>query len=249
MTNMRNNQPFSGARSQAATYDEGLRQYMLGVYNYMSAALALTGLVAYIVANVPALAGIFYHITPEGYPAPNMITYIAMFAPILLVFYMGAKLMHMPLQQARTLFFVYAGLMGLSLSHIFMIYTGVSIAKVLLITSASFAGLSLYGYTTKKDLTGLGSFLIMGVWGLLIAGVVNMFFQSPAVHYAMSAIGVLIFAGLTAYDTQKIRRMYDMVAGNAEAAAKFSIIGALNLYMDFINLFIYLIQFFGDRRQ
>jgi hypothetical protein len=249
MTNLRNNQPFSGARAQASSYDEGLRHYMLGVYNYMTAALALTGIIAYLVASVPALAGIFYHITPDGQYAPNIVTYIAMFAPVLLVFYLGARLMHMSTQQAQGMFFLYAGLMGLSLSHIFLVFTGVSIAKVLLITASAFGGLSLYGYTTKKDLSGFGSFLIMGVWGLFIAGIVNMFLQSPAVHYAMSAIGVLVFAGLTAYDTQQIRRMYYEIGGDSSVAAKVSILGALKLYMDFINLFIFLLQFFGDRRQ
>lgn len=239
----------SYASSDAATYDEGLRSYMLGVYNYMSGALALTGFVAYLVSHVPALMSLFYQVdVASGIAKPTVLAWIAIFAPLGMVFYLSARIHHMSVQKAQTMFFVYAGLMGLSLTHIFLIYTGASIFSVFLITAASFAGLSLFGYTTKKDLSGFGSFLIMGVIGLVIAMVVNIFLQSPMMHFVINALGVLIFAGLTAYDTQAIRRSYYEVAGNEAVAARMSIMGALRLYLDFINLFIFLLQFLGDRR-
>lgn len=239
--------PANTTHSSAVGYDEGLRQYMLAVYNYMAGGVALTGFVAYLVANVPALMGLFYAVNPDGYLAPTALAYVAMFAPLAFLMF-GMRIDNLTLSQAQTRFWIFSGLMGLSLSNIFLVFTGMSIVKVLLITAASFGGLSLYGYTTKKDLTGFGSFLVMGVWGILIASVVNMFMQSPAVHYAISFIGVFLFAGLTAYDTQAIRRSYYAVGGSAEMAGKLAVMGALKLYLDFINLFMMLLQFFGDRR-
>ena len=246
MDYMRNQRPYASASSSAATYDEGLRQYMLGIYNYMTGALALTGFVAFLVANT-SLINLFYTVS-EGMVKPNLLGYVVMFAPLIMVFYLSARLHHMSVRGAQTAFMAYAGLMGLSLANIFLVYTGESIVSTLLVTAASFAGLSLYGYTTKRDLSGFGSFLIMGVIGILIASIVNMFLHSSALHFAISAIGVLVFAGLTAYDTQSLRRMYYEVGGSGEAAAKVSIMGALKLYLDFINLFIMLLQFLGDRR-
>jgi FtsH-binding integral membrane protein len=163
------------------------------------------------------------------------------------VFFMSARIDSMRAQTASTLFWVYAGLMGASLASVFLVFTGASVARVFFITAAAFAGLSLYGYTTKKDLSGFGSFLIMGVWGLLIAGIVNIFLASPMLHFVMSAAGVLIFAGLTAYDTQNIKQMY-WEGDHSEVAAKKAVFGALQLYMDFINLFMFLLQFMGVRR-
>jgi FtsH-binding integral membrane protein len=238
----------SYARSEAATHDEGLRQYMLGVYNYMSAALALTGIVAYFVSHVPALMSLFYAVNQEGHLAPTMLAWIAIFAPLIMVFYLSARIGHMSVQKAQTMFFIYSGLMGLSMTHIFLIYTGASIFSVFLVTAASFAGLSLYGYTTKKDLSGMGSFMMMGLIGIIIASIVNFFMQSPVMHLVINVLGVIIFAGLTAYDTQAIRRSYYQFADSQEAAARMSIMGALKLYLDFINLFIFLLQFMGDRR-
>jgi uncharacterized protein len=241
------NRTYAGA--EAATYDEGLRTYMLGVYNYMTGALALTGFVAYLVSHVPALMALFYSYNAEtGALAPNLLGWIAMFAPLIMVFYISARIGNMSVQKAQTTFFVYAGLMGLSLAHVFLVFTGESIFSVFLITSAAFGALSLYGYTTKKDLSGWGSFLIMGVVGIVIASIVNLFLQNPAIYWVINVLGVLIFAGLTAYDTQSIRRSYYTVAGSSEMAARMSIMGALRLYLDFINLFIFLLQFMGDRR-
>lgn len=241
-------QPYA-AGSQTVARDEGLRQYMLGVYNYMSGALALTAFIAYLVANVPAITALFYKFDETGRMAGySAFGLIAMFAPIALILFSGFRMNSMTVSGVRGVFWAIAGLMGVSLSVILLAYTGASVIKVFLITSIAFAGLSLVGYTTKKDLSAFGSFLIMGVIGLFVAGIVNMFLQSPMVHFVMSAIGVFVFAGLVAFDTQNLRRTYYAVAGNAELAGKASVMGALSLYLDFINLFQFLIQFLGDRR-
>jgi uncharacterized protein len=228
----------SAAQAEAAQIDVGLRQYMLRVYNYMASGLALTGIVALVVASVPELRNVVLF-TP--------LKWVFMLAPIGVVFYMSAKIDSMRAQTASTLFWVYAGLMGASLASVFLVFTGASVARVFFITAAAFAGLSLYGYTTKKDLSAFGSFLIMGVWGILIAGLVNIFLQSTMLHFVMSAAGVLIFAGLTAYDTQNIKQMY-WEGDHSEVASKKAVFGALQLYMDFINLFMFLLQFLGARR-
>jgi FtsH-binding integral membrane protein len=226
------------AQADAAAIDVGLRQYMLRVYNYMAAGLALTGIVAMLVASSPDAMRLIF-----GTP----LKWVILFAPLGLAFYMGAKIESMKASTAQGIFWAFAGLMGVMLSSYLMLYTGASVARVFFITAASFAGLSLYGYTTRKDLSGMGSFLIMGVWGLIIASIVNIFLQSSALHFAMSVIGVLVFAGLTAYDTQKIKELY-WEADGEEIAAKKSILGALTLYMDFINIFIFLMQLMGIRR-
>ena len=228
----------SPSQAQATSIDAGLRQYMLGVYNYMASGLALTGIVALAVSSSPELMAAIF-----GTP----LKWVVMLAPLGLVFFLGARLNEMQATTAKTLFWVYAALMGASLSSIFMVYTGGSITRVFFITSAAFGGLSLYGYTTKRDLSAFGAFLVMGLFGLIIAGLVNMFLQSSALAFVMSVAGVLVFAGLTAWDTQQIRDMYWQ--GDAgDVAAKKSVMGALMLYMDFVNLFLLLLQFFGVRR-
>ncbi len=237
----------TGAEAQAAPIDAGLREYMLRVYNYMASALSLTGIIAYATANTPALISLFYATSPEGFLQPTMLAYIAMFSPLAFVLALSFGINKMSATMAQGVFWAFAGVMGLSLSHIFLSYTGTSIARVFFITSGTFAAMSLYGYTTKKDLTGLGSFLFMGLIGIIIASVVNMFLQSSAMQFVISVIGVLIFVGLTAYDTQKIKNMYSEIDGS-ETATKKAIMGALTLYLDFINLFLMLLRLFGERR-
>jgi FtsH-binding integral membrane protein len=220
-----------------ADVDTGLRQYMLRVYNYMGAGLALTGLVAY----AAAASGIYASI------AHTWFIYVVMFAPIAAVFLLVARIQSMSLGAAQASFWGFAGLMGLSLAYVFLVFTGVSIASTFLITATMFLGTSLYGYTTGRDLTGVGSFMVMGVIGLLVAMVVNMFLASPALQFAISVIGVIVFTGLTAWDTQSIKETY--VAGDdGTVAGKKAIYGALRLYLDFLNLFLFMLQFMGQRR-
>jgi uncharacterized protein len=246
--NRNNAYPQSQAQSTAAVYDEGLRAYMLGVYNYMASALALTGLVAYVTANTPALLNLFYATNAEGQMGFTLLGWVMVFAPLVLVMIFTFKINSMSYGAAKALFWAFAVAMGLSLANIFLLYTGASIARTFFITAATFGAMSLYGYTTKRDLTGWGSFLIMGLLGLIIASIVNIFLQSTALHWTISVVGVGLFVGLTAYDTQRIKATYYAVAGNAEMMAKSALMGALNLYMDFINLFIMLLRFFGERR-
>ncbi|MBW6423971.1 Bax inhibitor-1/YccA family protein [Rhizobium sp. XQZ8] len=221
--------------------DQGLRSYMLKVYNLMALGLAITGLAAYatytLAVSNPAVAQALY-----GSP----LKWVIMLAPLGMVFFLSFRINSMSVAAAQMTFWVYAALMGLSLSSIFLVFTGQSIVQTFFVTAASFGALSLYGYTTKKDLSAMGSFLIMGLFGLIIASIVNIFLASSALSFAISAIGVLIFAGLTAYDTQKIKEMYfdgDEVAVMGRKA----IMGALTLYLDFINLFTFLLQFMGNR--
>jgi len=220
-----------------AARDAGLRSYMLSVYNYMASGVLLTGIVALLFAN-------------SGMAAQVMATplrWVIMLAPLAFVMVMSFGINRISTGTLQVLFWAFATAMGLSMSTIFLIYTGTSIAQTFFAVSAAFMGLSLYGYTTKKDLSGFGTFLIMGVVGLLVAMVINLFLQSPAMQMAISAIGVLLFAGLTAYDTQKIKSMYAHVAGT-DMMGKTVIMGALNLYLDFINMFTFLLSFMGDRR-
>lgn len=224
-----------------AAIDEGLRTHMNKVYGLMSVGMLLTGLVAWAVGtNEQMLQAIFT--TP--------LKWVVMFAPLAVVFAFGAMLSRMSAATAQLVFYVYAALVGLSLSFIFAVFTGVSIAQTFLVTAIAFAGLSLYGYTTKKNLSGMGTFLMMGLIGLIVASIVNIFLASSAVAFAISVIGVLIFAGLTAYDTQSIKNTYIAHAqmGDQEWLQKSAIMGALNLYLDFINMFLFLLQFMGDRR-
>jgi FtsH-binding integral membrane protein len=220
-----------------ADVDTGLRQYMLRVYNYMGAGLALTGLVAYFAAASGLYASI----------AHTALIYVVIFAPLAVVFLLAWRIQSMSLGAAQMTFWGYAALVGLSLAYIFLVYTGVSITSTFFITAAMFLGTSLYGYTTGRDLAGFGSFLIMGVIGLAVAMLVNMFLASPALQFAISVIGVLVFTGLTAYDTQRIKEMYS-ANDDGTIAGKKAIMGALALYLDFLNLFLFMLQFMGQRR-
>ena len=227
--------------SKSSSYDlgvdAGLRSYMLKVYNYMCIGLALTGAVAFSASTSDALMGAIY-----GSP----LQWLVMLAPLGMVFFLAARVHKMKASTAQSLFWVYAGLMGLSLSYIFLVYTGASVTRVFFITAGAFAGLSLYGYTTKRDLSAMGTFMVMGLIGIIIASLVNIFLVSSALHFVISVLGVLIFAGLTAYDTQKIKSMYYEADGH-EVAEKKAIMGALSLYLDFLNMFIFLLHLFGNR--
>jgi hypothetical protein len=233
-----------------AARDAGLRSYMLSVYNYMASGVLLTGIVAMLFANSPLFGAAFNVVqTARGTAIqPNLLGWVITFAPLLIVMTMSFGGRRMQASTVQALFWGFAVLMGLSLSTILFAYTGVSIAQTFFATAAAYLALSLYGYTTKRDLSGWGTFLIMGVVGIFVAMLVNLFLRSPGLDLAISAIGVLIFAGLTAYDTQKIKSIYYVVAGNGEAIAKSAIFGALNLYLDFINMFLFLLRFMGDRR-
>ncbi len=238
MANFNQTRSFASTAS-SATYDAGLRLYMQKVYNFMSMALLISGAVAYLVSSSPALMQAIF-----GTP----LSWLVMLAPLGFVIFFGYKLNSISAAQAKTYLWIYAGLMGLSLSTIFIAYTGASIARVFFITASVFGGMSFYGYTTKKDLSGIGSFLIMGLIGLIVASLVNIFLKSSAFEFAISLIGTLIFIGLTAYDSQRIKQNYYQVSGDSEMIGKAAVMGALNLYMDFINLFIMLLRFMGDRR-
>ncbi len=240
---------FASGAATAAAVDEGLRAYMLKVYNYMVVGLALTGAVAFAVINVPAISSIFFATVQTSYGLATQLTifgWIALFAPLLFVWVFASRLHAMDPNTAQTLFWVYAGLMGLAIAPIVAVYTSMSIAKVFFMTAATFGAMSLYGYTTKRDLTRWGSFLMMGLIGIIIAMVVNIFLASPALHFAISVIGVLVFVGLTAYDTQRIKSMYAAADGAAVTTRK-AIMGALQLYLDFVNLFLMLLMLFGNR--
>lgn len=223
---------------ERAEVDEGLRSYMLRVYNYMASGLALTGIVAYLVSQSPEAMRVIF-----GTP----LYWLVVLAPLGLVFFLSARITRMQASTAQALFWVYAGLMGLSLASIFVVYTGTNIARVFFITAGSFAGLSLYGYTTRRDLSGMASFLMIGLFGLIIASVVNLFLHSTGLQFALSVIGVLVFAGLTAYDTQSIKELY-YAGDDASTATRKSVMGALRLYLDFLNLFLMLLQLFGNNR-
>ena len=220
-----------------AARDAGLRSYMLSVYNYMASGVLLTGIVALLFAN----SGLAEQVLSTP------LRWVIMFAPLAFVLVMSFGLNRISTGTLQLLFWGFATVMGLSMSSIFLVFTGTSIAQTFFAVAVGFLGLSLYGYTTKKDLSGFGTFLIMGVIGLLVAMVINIFLQSPAMTMAISAIGVLLFAGLTAYDTQKIKSMYAYVAGT-DMMGKVVIMGALNLYLDFVNMFMFLLQFMGNRR-
>ena len=222
-----------------ATRDVGLRSYMLKVYNYMASGVLLTGIVAMLFANSGMAAQVF---TGGG-----ILPWVIILSPLAIVFAMSFGANRMSSATLQMLFWVFATLMGLSMSTIFLVYTGESIAQTFFAVTAAFLGLSLYGYTTKRDLSGFGTFLIMGVVGLLVAMLIILWLQSSAMALAISAIGVLLFAGLTAYDTQRIKSMYYYVQ-DSEMLGKTAILGALSLYLDFINMFQFLLSFMGDRR-
>jgi len=244
----RNQSPFwSAAESTAVSRDEGLRAYLLGVYNYMASALALTGIAAYAGANFEPIHALLY-VQQGGHTGLSGLGYLVMFAPLLFVIGLSAGINRMSVSAAQITFWAYAAVMGLSLSSLFFVYTGRSLVSTFFVTSIVFGSMGMWGYSSKRDLTSMGHFMMMGLFGIIIASLVNIFIGSSAVNFAVSALGVVIFTGLTAYDTQRIKQMYYQAGGNAEAAAKTSIMGALQLYLDFINLFIHLLRFMGDRK-
>ena len=241
----------TGIGQQAAVIDAGLRAYMIRIYNYMAAGVALTGVSAYMTFNAAVVtnsAGQITGLTSFGqaiFGGPMMI--VLFLGTLGMVFFLSFRINKLQVGTALTLFMVYAALLGLMLSSVFMTYTGASITRTFFISAASFGALSLYGYTTQRDLSPIGSFLIMGLFGLILAMVVNIFLKSTGLDFAISAIGVLIFAGLTAWDTQKIKEMYSANDDGTVAGRK-AVMGALTLYLDFINLFLFLLRFMGDRR-
>ena len=222
----------------AADIDVGLRQYMLKVYNYMSVGLVVTGLIALWVSEH---AEVFNAVTYSP------LRWVVIFAPLGFALLFGFRIQQMRAITAEILYWAFAAIMGLSLSYIFVLYTHASVARVFFISAGTFAGMSLYGYTTKRDLTSMGSFLVMGLFGLILAMLVNIFFQSAALYFTISIVGVLIFVGLTAWDTQKIKEMYS-ANDLAEVATKKAIYGAFQLYLDFLNLFLMLLRLMGNRR-
>ncbi|SLN34409.1 Inner membrane protein YbhL [Roseovarius litorisediminis] len=230
----------TAAGTRAAQIDEGLRTHMNKVYGTMSVGMVLTFLAAWAVGNNADLFNTLF---------TGFTRYIVMFAPLIMVFAFGAMINRLSAAGAQLFFYAFAAVMGISISYIFVIFTDFSIAQVFLTTAIAFAGLSLWGYTTKKDISGWGSFLIMGLIGLIVASIVNIFLGSPAIMFAISIIGVLIFAGLTAYDTQNIKNTYLAHArhGDSEWLGKAAIMGALSLYLDFINMFMMLLNLLGSR--
>ncbi len=231
----RNVAAYPGAARTVAV-DAGLRAHMVRVYNYMAAGVALTGLVAYFTNQF---------LGPTLHNSPIM--WVLIFAPLGLVFFLSWRIESLSVSTARALFFVYAALLGASLSVIFAVYTDSSITRVFFISAAAFGGLSLWGYTTQRDLTGMGSFLMMGLIGIIIASLVNIFLKSSGLDWIISVIGVVVFAGLTAWDTQKIKEMYD-INDDGTVSGRKAVMGALTLYLDFINLFLMLLRLFGGRR-
>ena len=227
----------TSAQANAAQIDVGLRKYMLQVYNYMASGVLLTGIVAYAVSSSPAAVEMIFG---------SGLSFVVMLAPFAFILVLSFGINKISAGTAQALFWAFAGVMGVSMASVFLAYTGESVARVFFITAGAFAGLSLYGYTTKKDLSGFGSFLIMGLIGIVIASVVNIFLQSSAMQWIISVIGVLVFAGLTAYDTQRIKLMYNEL-DNSEVHGKKAIMGALSLYLDFVNMFMMLLHLFGNR--
>ena len=236
----------AAAGVRTAQIDEGLRAHMSKVYATMSVGMLITFAVAWAIGTSPALLGVFRDPVTLS---PNILGWIIMFAPLAMVFGFSAMINRFSAAAAQTFFYAFAAVMGLSLAWIFVAFTGMSIAQVFLITSIAFAGLSLYGYTTKKDISGWGTFLIMGVIGLIVASIVNIFLGSPAIMFAISVLGVLIFAGLTAYDTQNIKTTYIQHAahGDQEWLDKAAMDGALSLYISFLNMFQFLLMFMGQQ--
>ena len=244
MANRIDHQPIFGGGAasvdmRGVTFDAGLRSYMRSVYNYMASGVLLTGIVALLFAQSGAAAQIL--------GGPGILKYVIMLAPLAFVMVLSFGINKLSTLTAQLLFWAFAAVMGLSLASIFIVYTGSSIATTFFATAAAFAGLSLWGYTTKRDLSAFGTFLIMGVVGLLVASLINMFVRSTGLQLVISFVGVLLFAGLTAYDTQRIKSIYAQVAAS-DMMAKTVIMGALSLYLDFINMFMFLLRFMGDRR-
>ena len=225
---------------------DGLRAYFGKVYNYMAGGLALSGLVAYMTVH-SSLMNLFYRVMPDGSVTYSLWGWVAIFSPLILIFMISSAIGHLRTAKAQGLFWLFSALMGVSLSNIFLFYQDVAIFQAFLITAGAFAGLSLYGYTTQRSLAGWGSFLFMGLLGVILAGIVNLFFHSSAVNFAVSVLSVIIFVGLTAYDTQKLKMMYDDSYSEDQKKA-LAISGALSLYLDFINLFRLILYFMNNRR-
>jgi FtsH-binding integral membrane protein len=251
MANYENQPRYGGATARGAegAVDAGLRAHMIRVYNYMTSGLVLTGITAYL-TYVLSFSTVDGQLVPTAlgqalFGTPLM--FVIIFAPLALVFYLSFRIDRMSVSAAQTTFWIYAGLLGVSLSFIFLAYAMSSITQVFFITAATFGAMSLWGYTTRRDLTGWGSFLFMGLIGIIIAMVVNIFLGSSALDFAISVIGVLVFTGLTAYDTQKIKEMY-YVGDDGTVAGRKAIMGALRLYLDFVNLFLMLLRLFGQSR-
>jgi uncharacterized protein len=243
------NQPRFGAtvaQGAESAIDAGLRAHMIRVYNYMAIGLVLTGITSWVVANT-ALVNVFFSVDSAGRLGPTLLGWVGIIAPLGLVMLLSFRIGKMSVGAAQATFWGYAALMGVSLATIFFAYTLTSITQVFIITAGTFGAMSLWGYTTKRDLTGMGSFLFMGLIGLILASIVNMFLGSSAMGFAISVIGVLIFTGLTAYDTQKIKEIY-YVGDDGAVAGRKAIMGALRLYLDFVNLFLMMLRLFGQSR-
>lgn len=227
--------------------DEGLRSFLIKVYNYMTGGLCVTALMAYLIANT-SLINLFFNFNQvNNTVSMSGIGWILLISPLIMVFVFNWVVMRGTAAQVQAVFWGFAALMGAAITPIMIAYTSASMVRVFLITAGTFGAMSLYGYTTKRDLTGMGSFLIMGLWGVIIASIVNIFMKSPGLYYALSYVSVAVFVGLTAYDTQMIRNMY-MSSDNQDSLTRKAVAGALSLYMDFINLFLSLLRIMGDRR-
>ena len=245
--NDRSNPSLGRTDARAVTFDAGLRSYMLRIYNIMAMGLVLTGLSAWAAASIPAVTNMLYVVRPDGgIGGMTLLGMIVAFSPLIMIFGMGFGINKIKSSTAQGAFMLFSVLMGLSLSSIFFTYTTESIARTFFISAGTFAGVSLWGYTTKKDLTGMGHFMMMGFIGLVIASLVNLFLHSSALQFAVSVVGVIVFTGLTAWDTQRLKEMYAEGAGR-EATNKLAVMGALTLYLDFINLFMSLLQLLGRR--
>jgi FtsH-binding integral membrane protein len=238
-----------GVIADQATYDVGLRQHMIRVYNYMASGLALSGIVAFALFSSSDLAGLFFQVTANGRVVGlNILGWVAIFAPLGLLLLTGFRAAQMSVRAVQAVYWAVTALMGVSLSLLLFRYTGASVARTFFVTAAAFGGLSLYGYTTKTDLSAFGKFLFMGLIGIILAGLVNMIWPSGTMSFIISVAGVLIFSGLIAYDTQKIKEQYSEAYGT-EMAEKVAIFGALSLYLDFVNLFQFLMSFMGQSRE
>jgi len=255
MAELRN---FQTGTQSGVMIDQGLRSYMLKVYNLMMFGVGITGVAAYVTTlltttNDPSQAAATMRggvmLTQLGvalYTSP--LQWVVMLAPLALVFFLSFRIDKMSVSAAQGTFWAYAALLGVSLSSILLVYTAASITQTFFVTAASFGALSLYGYTTKRDLSGMGSFLVMGLFGIILASIVNIFLKSAAINFVVSALGVVIFTGLTAWDTQKIKNTYYQIGGDTAVAGKAAIMGALSLYLDFLNIFLFLLRFMGNRR-
>jgi uncharacterized protein len=243
------NRALRGQTATAGLIDAGLRSYMLRVYNYMLVGLLLTGITAYVTAEVPEIRNLFFAFNEQtGRLGLSPLGWVALFAPIGLVFFLSFRIARMSLGAAQATFWAYAGINGIALAPIVLAYAGADVAQAFFVTAATFGAMSLWGYTTKSDLTGFGSFLFMGLIGIVIASLVSLFFQSAMMNFVISVVGVLVFTGLTAYDTQWIKNAY-ADADDTATAGKKAIYGALKLYLDFINLFLMILRLMGSNRR